>query len=155
MSSGSTTGWLAALILPALAGRARGRGRRGVAGNTAALVLVPPPGGGARRTGRRRGRVRLSTVRNTAFTLKASPAEHVRQLSRSTYVSNFTHENSLDEQLEEEDVDAGGAAEVVATLEVVTATLVVAGPDGFVQHKFLESQDWPSAQDVELDAPGD
>ena len=64
-------------------------------------------------------------------------------------------ENSLDEQLEEEDVDAGGAAEVVAALEVVTATLVVAGPDGFVLHKFLESQDWPTAQDVELDAPGD
>lgn len=61
----------------------------------------------------------------------------------------------MDEQLEDEDVAAGGVAEVVATLEVVAATFVVVGPDGFVQHKELESQDLPSEQEVEPDAPGD
>lgn len=65
-----------------------------------------------------------------------------------------TYENSLGEQLEEEDVEAGGAAEVVAALEVVAATLVVVAPDGFVQHNWSESH-WLSPQGVDEEAPGD
>lgn len=110
VATGLRTRGLAALILPAVAGRAgRRRGRR-LAGNTTTLVAVPPPGRRARLTGRRRRRVGLTTVRNAALALETPPSEE-RKISilLGDNSSVPTYENSLSLQVPVDE----GALEVV------------------------------------------